>query len=517
MSENIDKLLYGKSGLKRVVGLEIEDSNAIAFIQDEDGIVRTECLPHRFWILSNTQIDRKFHKLAGELHYCYGKQYVDRKEWMRDRSIYRNTGEDTYSIYDNVEAMMVKDGITFYRDMKLKEVSLLSFDLETTGLDGKAKDAQVLLISTTFRDIHGQVNRLFSYDEYENEGQLIGAFCDYVREKNPSLLVGHNIITYDFVYLRDRAAANDASLKLGRNDSEVKFDSYESKLRMDGTRDLLYYNLKVYGREVVDTFMLAISFDVSKSMETYALKPLIKQLGFEKEGRQFYDAANIRKNYKDPGEWEKIKQYSIDDAEDPLKLFDYMGPLYFNMASMMTKPFSKVLLSASGSKINGMLVRAYLQDGHSIPKADQVRKFQGALSWGQPGIYRNVRKVDAVSLYPSVIIQYSVFDIDKDPKAYLLELVKIFRAKRLEYKKLAVETGDSYWKEMDTTAKGILNSFFGFFGCPGLNFNSFECAEFITATGREILETAITWATSKKFKDLAPEYYEQDSEGQEVL
>ena len=109
-------------------------------------------------------------------------------------------------------------------------------------------------------------------------------------------------------------------------------------------------------------------------------------------------------------------------------------------------------------------------------------------------------------------LKYSVFDIDKDPYGYTLELVKIFRTKRLEYKKLAKDTGESYWQEMDTTAKGILNSFFGFFGCPGLNFNSFECADFITATGREILETAITWATSQKFKDIAPEYYEVSEE-----
>jgi DNA polymerase elongation subunit (family B) len=152
-----------------------------------------------------------------------------------------------------------------------------------------------------------------------------------------------------------------------------------------------------------------------------------------------------------------------------------------------------------------------LQDKHSIPKADEVRPYQGALSWGNPGIYKHVFKVDCQSMYPSIIINYSVYNKEKDPNGYLLELVKIFREKRLEYKKLAAETNDSYWKQMDTTAKGYLNSFYGFYGAAGLNFNSFDCADFITSKGREILSKAIVWATSKDFKDLAPEYFDKDT------
>ena len=263
--------------------------------------------------------------------------------------------------------------------------------------------------------------------------------------------------------------------------------------------------MKIYGREIVDTFFLANSYDVSKSIESYALKPMIKQLGLEKEGRQYYDAGDIRKNYKNLVEWEKIKQYAIDDAEDPVKLWDLMGPLYFNMAQMFPKPFTEILLSASGSKINGMMCRAYLQDKHSLPKADEIQKYTGALSFAVPGIYANCFKIDLAALYPSIMIEYEVYDQDKDPNGYLLQLVKIFRAKRLEYKKLALETGDDYWKEMDTTAKSILNSFYGFMGTAGLNFNSFSCAEFITEKGREILEFTIKWASNKPLTDFVKE------------
>ena len=507
-SNNNEALLYGKSGIKHLVGIETGDDGTCLFIQDmHSGEVNVQIEPHRYWLLSNKNIDGKFVRLEGNLHYCWGRQFSTKEDFMRHRGMWRKY--DTYSIYNGEEAATVKDGYTFFRDMKPSDVSLLSFDIETTGLNGYADDAKILLISTTYRNAFGRsVNRLFSYDEYETEADMLLDFFAYVRKKDPSLLVGHNILTYDFVYLQARCEINNVPFIIGRNDSEVKFNTYESKFRLDGTRDLLYKNVHVWGRELIDTYFLSVSFDVSKSFETYALKPLIKQLGFEKPGRQYYDAGSIRDHYKNPIEWEKIKNYAEADAEDAVKLWDHMGPLYFNMCQYVSKPFSEMLLTASGSKINNMMVRAYLQQQHSIPKAEEPRKFAGGLSWGKPGIYKSVVKVDAVSLYPSVIIEFSVFDKNKDPKAYLLELVKIFRDNRLEFKKLAAETGDSYWKQMDTTAKGVLNSFFGFYGCSGLNFNSFDCADFITKKSREILQTAIIWATSKKFEEIAPDYYE---------
>ena len=304
---NNDKLLYGKSNIKRVVGLECVDDCAEVFIQKENGIVESLKLPHRYWILSNSQLTNKAVKLEGNLHFKYGYQFSTRDDFEKARGSWRNS--DIYSLYNSEEAYMVKDGITFYRDMTLSDLSILSFDIETTGLDGNAKDAKLLLISTTFRNHLGEsINKLFSYDEYENEGQLINAFCTYVKRVDPSVIIGHNIIGYDFPYLQARAKKNKVELKLGRNDSSIKFNSYESNFRLDGTRNLTYHNISIYGREICDTFMLAVSFDVSKAFETYSLKPLIKQLGFEKEGRQHYDAEKIRVNFRNFAEFKKIKE-----------------------------------------------------------------------------------------------------------------------------------------------------------------------------------------------------------------
>lgn len=514
-----DKLLHGKSDIRRIVGIECNDDKTELFIQDEAGTVTSVLKPNHYWILGNHAIDKGFQKLDGNLHYKWGKQYTKKADFQVDKQRFRSDNQDVYLVNNAEEAAMIKDGYTFYRDMQPKELSLLSFDLETTGLDGEAKDAKVLLISTTYReksavDISGysMTNELFRYDEYDNEADLISDFCRYVQYRNPSLIIGHNIISYDFPYLQARAKANKIELPLGRDGSSLKWGhpNYKAKFRLDGTRNLEYRTVSIYGREIVDTYFLAVSFDVSKSLESYGLKPLIKQLGFEKEGRQYYDAGSIRDKYTDLVEWAKICQYAIEDAEDAVKLWDYMGPLYFHLCPNIPKPLSEILLTASGSKINALMVRAYLQDAHSIPKADMMEKYEGAVSFSVPGIYRNCFKIDLAALYPSIMIEYEIYDKKKDPKGYLLELVKIFRAKRLEYKRLAAETGLPLWKEMDTTAKSVLNSFYGFCGASGLNFNSLECAALITETGREILEYTIKYFSGKELKEFVPEVEEED-------
>jgi DNA polymerase elongation subunit (family B) len=512
----MSKLINGKSDLQGIVGIEVSDTGeAEIFQQLPSGEIVSKFVPHRYWLLTNENVSNKLTRMHGNLHYKWGFQETDRNKFVKIRANLMNSGVDVYNIYNAEEALMVKDGYTYFKGMKPTDISLVSFDIETTGLDPNAEDAFVVCISAAYRSIHGTEKAFFSYDEYEDQKEMIDAFCSFVRETNPSLIIGHNIIPYDLMYLNAIAKRVGTELALGRDGSEIHFNRNESKFRVDGTREIHYKNCSIYGREIVDTLFLAYKFDVSKSIETYALKPMIKQLGFEKADRAYYDASKIRENFRDAKELELIKSYCRDDSDDPIKLWDHMGPLYFHLAPIIPKPFSELVLGASGSQINALMLRAYLQDGHSIPKASEIGKFEGALSWGKPGIYRNVFKADCVAMYPSIILKYSVFDEYKDPNGYLLELTREFRRRRLEYKKLASETGEQYWKEMDTTAKSILNSFYGFFGATGLNFNSYDCAEFITRMGREILQTSIVWATGKQFQDIAPDYYETDDAEEE--
>ena len=303
--EYIEQLIYGKSDLSRIVSIEVEEDKSIIYTLDENlNTVRQEA-PNKFWILGNKPKDRSWVKLQGDLHFKFGRQFTDRETFLSQRNFARKTpGLDTYSIYDPVEACMVKDGYTFYKDLTPKDVPILSFDIEATGLLHNDQ-SKVLLISNTFRKGDKITRKMFCYDEYENQGELIKAWCDWVREVDPSVLCGHNIFCYDIPYLAYCASRDGYEMELGRNGSAIEFKHFDSNFRVDGNRDMTYRSCNIYGREIIDTMFMCYRIP-TKNFNSYALKSIIAEEGLEVEDRQHYDASQIRFKYTDPSDrdWE---------------------------------------------------------------------------------------------------------------------------------------------------------------------------------------------------------------------
>ena len=488
----MNKLIYGKSQVNGIVGIESQDGQVELFIQKEDGSIVSEFRPSRYWILARSNIDGNMARLKGDLHYKYGAQFTSREDFVEYRNRWKNL--NTFSIWNPEESTMVKDGYCYFQGMKHKQISILSFDIETNGVTMNKKSF-VVLISNTYRDSFGNITRkMFCHDEYETQGEMINAWCDWVRSVNPSIICGHNIFGFDLPYLNH---CSDNGLALGRDDSNVDFDHNESKFRKDGSQFIHYKKAHCYGRTFIDTMFLAIKYDVGRKYESYGLKAIIKHEKLEKEHRQFYDAAKIKDTYRIPEEMEKIKAYAEHDADDALALYDLMSPPFFYMTQSIPKTFQEIMLGATGSQINSIMMRAYLQDAHSLPEADEAVDYEGAISIGEIGIYTACHKVDVASLYPSIMIQYEVFDEDKDPNKYFLQLVQTFTDLRLQYKKKAKE--DKYFDDLQGAYKIFINSCYGFLGTAGLLFNSPSAAAFITATGREVLQTSINWAKSKGY------------------
>jgi DNA polymerase I len=329
---------------------------------------------------------------------------------------------------------------------------------------------------------------------------MLEDWCAWIREIDPYIICGHNIFMHDLPYIKFIAERHGVELDIGRDGSELEYQEMESKFRKDGSQFYHYHKVKCFGRELIDTLFLALKYDIGRKYESYQLKYII---GFEKKeipGRVFYDASQIRYKYNIPEEWEKIKQYAIHDGDDALTLYDLTSPPFFYFTQSVPKSFQSIVESASGSQVNAVMVRSYLQDAHSLPRTSTVPEFEGATSLGNPGIYRNVFKIDVASLYPNVMLQFKVYDRHKDPNQNFSKLVEIFTERRLKHKKLAKETKDKYYDDLQNSEKIFINSAYGFLGAPGLLFNSPENAAFVTAKGREILSETIKWAESRNFK-----------------
>lgn len=487
------ELIYGKNDLRGVVSVEFEDGAAKCFIND-GSTVEIECA---HWALYNSQVDPECIKLRGNGHYQYAKKYNNMNDLKKDygKNVYQR-GADGFILWNPKEQFMVRNGVTYYKGLKPSDVSVLSFDLETTSLKPSDND-KVLLISNTFRDRHGVITkRLFSYDDYNSTKEMIYAWCSFVNTISPDIICGHNILGFDLPYLSYYVQ----HLPIGRGGQDCQFANKPSEFRKEGSQTYTYTNALAYGREIIDTMFLSYKSDAAtRKYKSYGLKAIIEAEGLQKKDRQFYDASRIRFTYKDETEWAKIKAYAIDDADDALALFDLMIPAYFYFTQAVPKTLQQVVNGASGSQVNSWMLRAYLQQGHSIPQATDAVEYEGAISFGKPGIYKNVSKVDVASLYPSIIITDKLYDKRKDPNGYFLQMTTFFTQDRLNNKRLAAETGDRHYKDLEQAQKIFINSAYGFLGARGLGFNSPKIAAEITRRGREILTKGIQWAESKGF------------------
>ncbi len=491
-------LIYGKNELSRIVSIEDRgDGTAEIFREMDNGEVLSSIIDNSYYILFTEQHSEKFKRLSGNQPYCWLYETKDKERYKNALKNAYQYRLDKHLIRDSKEAVMIRDGYTYFKEMKVTDVSVLSFDIETSGLNHDSESV-IFLISNTLRKNGKYVRRLFSLDDYSNQRQMLDSWCEWVREVNPSIILGHNLFGFDLPYLQHVANLWDSDLRLGRDGSVIRFNEYTSHKRKDGSQAYDYTNSYIYGREIVDTYFVALDYDVKRDYESYGLKQIIKQEGLERKDRQHYDAGQIGKDWEDPIKRKKIKKYAQHDADDALSLFDFMIPARFYYAQSIPRSFQHIINSATGSQINSLMVRAYFQKGHSIARGCKKVDLKGAISFSFPGIYSNVLRIDASSLYPSIIRQFKIYHKYKDPQALFLKIVEYFTLERLKNKRLAKDTGQRYYKDLSESQKIAINSMFGFLGAGNLNYNFMPGADEILRRGREVLQQTIKHVTGKE-------------------
>lgn len=508
----IDTLIYGNDTTNNIVNLTLKDEKLFIYTENDSG-VNCEILDYTPWVLSPVKLKDRSERLKGNQFYKWitsttcEKYHELQKEWNRDLWLARNIEE----------CAMLCEGITYHKGMLIKDISILSFDIETSGLVMN-EDSCVYLITNVYRKKDKLIKKTFSLENYETPTEMIQDWCAWVREVNPSIITGHNILSYDLPYLQ---CCSLEPMLLGRDGSVIDFNEKPSKFRKDGSQQYDYHNARITGREIIDTFFLSIKYDqVAKQFPSYGLKAIVKQLGLEKEGRSFIDASRISDYFYDRDinydAWLKTKQYAEDDAEDALKIFDLMAPSYFYMAQSIPKSFQSMINEASGSHLDALMIRSYLQDGYSQPKTSGSVPFEGAISMGVPGIHDNVHKVDVVSMYPSIMLEYEIYSSEKDPNRHILQLLEYYRTERIKNKKLFKETGDKYYDDLQNSWKILINSLYGFLGASYLLYNYPEGGAAVTRHGREILQKGVEWATGARLEKVVKHIKNQGKENEEI-
>lgn len=482
-----DPLIFGKDSTEYITNVSFKDDKIYKYLSSGTCLVEE----YKPWYLN---ISKHGTKLNGSQFY----NYINHSQYDQYYALSQSWDKTKWFPRTVEEGYMILNGVTLFKGMKTDQVSLHSFDIETTTADPKHRNAKVVLISNTIRKNGKTTRRLFDIQSYGlNEEKMIRDWCVFVTEMDCDILLGHNVFGFDLPYLGRH------DLRIGRDEELAEFEEKLSKFRKDGTQSYEYNNVKIHGRSVIDTFFLSMKYDISRYFPSYGLKVIEKHLKLVDDSRIEWDFEKHPPSqiYQEPSElWEKFKEYCNQDSDSPIKLFDIMAPSFFYMNQSVPKTFQQMNNEATGSQLDSIMIRSYLQNGESIPKSSPKVEFEGAVSMGLPGVYENARKIDVVSMYPSIMLEYKIYDKQKDPKAYLLKLLQYFKDERINAKNKFKETGDKYWDDLQNSFKILINSLYGYLGAGYLLFNYPEGAAEVTRRGREIIRKTISWATGYTIK-----------------
>ncbi|MDH3211196.1 MAG: DNA polymerase II [Myxococcales bacterium] len=409
------------------------------------------------------------------------------------------------SIEGRAEA--VRPGLVAFRNPELKPADCrpplrtLSIDLETSP-----DASEIYSIALAGRDV-AEVHLVARAPVpgariHPDERHLLAAAGDRIRELDPDILTGWNVVDFDLRTWVRRARALGLTARLGRVDGAVSFQQdpgFTRQTRAD-----------VPGRMVLDG--IALVRDALR-LEDYRLETVARAVldrGKLLDPDAPDAAAEITRLYReDPA---ALAAYNLEDARLVIDILEREGLLDLTLERSLLSGMQLDRVGASIASFDLVYLPELRRRGVVAPSVASERKTArvrgGALLEPQPGIFPNVAVFDFKSLYPSLIRTFNL-----DPLAHargadaeaaieapggarfargdaiLPAVIERFMERREDAKR----RGD---RHADQAIKIMMNALFGVLGAGSCRFFDPDVANAITGFGQQTLR----W-TREAFED----------------
>ncbi len=402
-----------------------------------------------------------------------------------------------------------REGYIEFKNAKIKgadyqpHLNSLSLDIEC-ALDGElfsiglaTHDNQVSEVLMIGEEHHDAETTIIWFDD---EKLLLKGLCDRVKQIDPDLIIGWNVINFDMRILVERAKHHKIKLSLGRDGREASWRNQ--------THDNRKGYVSIAGRVAID------GIDALKSatwmFPSFSLENVAQTLlGRGKKVEQGVDdrVAEIVHNFHHNKA--ALAAYNLEDCQLVLDIFEHTQIIdYLVLRSKITG----LELDRSGGSV-AAFTNLYLPKLHrggyvapNLPASGGLASPGGYVMDSSPGLYRNVLVLDFKSLYPSIIRTFKI-----DPMGLIEGLAKPensipgFRGGQFDRDKHYLpQIITDLWGQRDQAKRDndsvrsqaikiIMNSFYGVLGSGGCRFYDTRLASSITMRGHEIMQTTGKW------------------------
>jgi DNA polymerase-2 len=329
---------------------------------------------------------------------------------------------------------------------------------------------------------------------YPDEVGLLKGAQQRIRELDPDVITGWNVIDFDLAFVEERCRRFGLPFTWGRADlpSRVRTD----RTSWGASRAILP------GRVVLDGLSLLRGAFIR--MEDYRLETVAREvLGEGKTITKADRGAEIERLYTT--DLDAFVEYNLTDARLVLEILERLQliPLTIRRSLLTGMPMDRV--AASIASFDFLYISELGRRGMVAPSVDReipVRPTAGGhVLDSVPGLFENILVFDYKSLYPSIIRTFHLDPLTllrdgngRDPRVVTAPNGARFRTtggilpdmlgRLFPEREAAKRRGDHV---AATALKILMNSFYGVLATPRCRFYSSETANAITHFGQMIL------------------------------
>ncbi|WP_286266935.1 DNA polymerase II [Thalassotalea atypica] len=333
----------------------------------------------------------------------------------------------------------------------------------------------------------------------DDEIELLKGFIVWLNEYDPDIIIGWNVINFDFNLLQKRCELHQIPFRIGRDGSTPHW-------RQLKTSDQKF--IEIAGRVILD------GIDVLKtatySFSSFSLENVSNEL--LGKSKKVTDVDNRLAEIIDNFNYNKqaLAAYNLEDCVLVWQIFEKTHLLSFSKLRASLTGLSLDRVGGSVAAFTNLYLPKLHRAGYIAPnlgdgKSDLVSP-GGHVMDSIPGLYNNVLVLDFKSLYPSIIRTFQI-----DPMG-LIEGLKSPDNAIVGYdgalfsrdKNFLPDIITELWQERDKAKadqdaalsqaiKIIMNSFYGVLGSTGCRFFDPRLSGSITKRSHSILKTTKEW------------------------
>jgi DNA polymerase elongation subunit (family B) len=322
-----------------------------------------------------------------------------------------------------------------------------------------------------------------------------------IKERDPDVIEGHDLFRVDLPSVVARAKKLKTKLDWGRSGGFLR--SRPSRLQI-AEKTIDYPKFALDGRHFVDTFLFAQFYDVGmRSLAGFERVDVARHFGVcDGDDISGLAGKELQRAYTSGDK--RFRDRALCAVRETRAVSDLLSPSYFIQAQIFPYNYQDVIVRGNATRINGLFLREYFRQKHSIPELPIPTTFEGGYTdIFFTGVARNVWHCDVASLYPSIMLQFDCFPVTDQLQIFrhLLTDLRKFRLETKAKMRDAKEPPEQrYFQALQNTFKILINSFYGYLGFAQGHFADFDAAARVTQIGRDLLRKMIDWLNAQGAK-----------------